>query len=117
MAGDHTGGSCSESVPGSYSCRFWLAGGIVGSAYLETITAQGGSGPYSFSITGGAVRSGLTMSSAGIISGTPTLVGTFSFTVSVTDANSNAGSQAFTIAVAAPSGGGASTPSNYSFVA
>jgi len=85
-----------------------LKGGITGVAYSETITAQGGTSPYTFTVTSGAVPGGCSMSSAGIITGTPTATGTASFTVRVTDANGYTGSQAFTILVSAPSSGGGS---------
>ncbi len=52
----------------------------------ETLTAISGTGPASnFTISGGALPGGLTLSSAGVISGTPTAVGTFIFTVSAAD--------------------------------
>lgn len=50
------------------------------------IPATGGTPPYTFAITGGSLPPGLTMSAAGLISGTPTAAGTFTFTVTVTDA-------------------------------
>lgn len=84
-----------------------LAGGTTGVAYSETITAQGGTSPYTYDST--LAAPGLTMSSAGVISGMPTTAGTYTFTVTVTDANGYTGSQSFSITIAAPaSGGGAS---------
>lgn len=90
-----------------------LKGGVTGSAYSETITAQGGTSPYTFAVTAGALPTGTSMSSGGVISGTATAAGTFSFTVTVTDSLSFTGSQAFTVAIAAPSAGGGA----YTFVA
>jgi hypothetical protein len=90
-----------------------LGSGTVGTAYSATITAQGGLAPYTFAITGGSLPTGLTMTSAGLISGTPSAAGTFNFTVTVTDANANSGSQGFTIVVNAPASGGG----NFGFVA
>ena len=46
-----------------------------------------------------ALPTGLSLSSGGAISGTPTATGTFGFTVTATDANLCTGSQAFTIAI------------------
>jgi Putative Ig domain len=83
-----------------------LRGGTTGAAYSETITAQGGTAPYTFAVTSGALPTGTTMSSGGVISGTPSATGSFSFTVTVTDSLGYTGSQAFTIAIAAPSSGG-----------
>jgi hypothetical protein len=55
-----------------------------------TMVGSGGvGGPYTFSATG--LPAGLTMSSTGTISGTPTVTGTFSYTVTVKDAAGNTG--------------------------
>ncbi len=65
-----------------------LTAGVVGTAYSQTLAATGGLTPYSWSITTGSLPSGLSLnSSTGAITGTPTgpLVGTISFTVTVTD--------------------------------
>ncbi|WP_378940910.1 putative Ig domain-containing protein [Mesorhizobium sp. ANAO-SY3R2] len=77
-----------------------LAGGTVGTAYSQTITATGGTAPYSYAITSGGLAPGLTWN-AGTISGAPTASGTAGFTVTATDANGATGSAAYTIAVAA----------------
>lgn len=60
-----------------------------------------------------ALPTGLGMSSSGVISGTPTATGTFSFTVTVTDFLGFTSGQAFSINVSAPSAGGGS----YTFLA
>jgi hypothetical protein len=66
----------------------------------QSVTASGGSGSYTFAVTAGALPAGLSLSSAGAISGTPTATGTFSFTVTATDTNSSCtGSAAFSIAI------------------
>jgi hypothetical protein len=82
-----------------------LAGGVTGTAYSESITAQGGTSPYTFTVTSGALPTSTSLSSAGVISGTPTATGTFSFTVTVTDSLGFTGSQSFQISIAAPGGG------------
>lgn len=66
-----------------------LPSGTVNSAYSDTLTATGGSGTYTWSITTGTLPAGLTLnSSTGVISGTPTTAGSSSFTVQVADSES-----------------------------
>lgn len=85
-----------------------LQGATVGTAYSETIAAQGGTAPYTFAVTVGSLPSGLTLDgTTGIISGTPTTVQTADFTVQATDANSAVGSTDFEIGVTAPVATGA----------
>lgn len=83
-----------------------LHDGTTGVAYSETISAVNGTPPYSFAITGGALPTSLSMSSSGGISGTPSAAGTFTFVVQVTDSGSLVGTQSFSITVSAPSSGG-----------
>lgn len=60
-----------------------LAAAQVGVAYNDQLAASGGVAPYTWSATG--LPSGLTCSAAGLISGTPSAVGTDSVVVTVTD--------------------------------
>jgi uncharacterized protein (TIGR03437 family) len=62
-----------------------LPQGTVGVAYLQTLSATGGSSPYTWSVTSGALPGGLTLASGGSISGTPSVTGSFNFTVQVRD--------------------------------
>lgn len=72
----------------------------VGIPYSQTLTATGGLLPYTWSITAGALPNGLTLgTSTGIISGTPTTAGTFSFTVMVTDSASSTATSALSITI------------------
>lgn len=64
-----------------------LAGGTTGAAYSEQVTASGGSGSLTFSITAGLLPDGLTISANGLITGTPLVANTFLFTVTATDTN------------------------------
>jgi hypothetical protein len=74
--------------------------GSVGVAYSHAFPASGGSTPYTFSIITGSLPTGLTLdASTGIASGTPTAVGTFPFTVQVTDAASMTNSVPCSIAI------------------
>ena len=65
-----------------------LSAGKFGFAYSQTLTATGGITPYIWSLAAGSgpLPTGLTLSAAGVLSGTPTAVGTFSFIVQVADA-------------------------------
>jgi hypothetical protein len=50
------------------------------------LAATGGTTPYTWSLSSGTLPAGLTLSAAGVISGTPTTPGTYTITVKVTDA-------------------------------
>lgn len=76
--------------------------GGVGSAYSQTVTASGGIAPYTFAVTAGALPAGVTLSSAGVLSGTPTAGGSFNWTVTATDAGSMTGARAYTMTISAP---------------
>src|SRR5438477_448325 len=83
-----------------------LPGGTVGSAYSATLSASGGTSPYSWSVSSGTLPTGLSLSSSGTLSGTPTVAGAFPFTVAVKDAVSGSASASLSINVvtaAAPS--------------
>jgi hypothetical protein len=54
-------------------------------SYTQTLQAKGGLAPYTYAITAGALPTGLSLSTGGVISGTPTVVGASSFTVTATD--------------------------------
>jgi hypothetical protein len=67
-----------------------LPNGMVGSSYSATLAAGGGTPPYTWAVTsGGALPDGLTLSSAGAITGTPTSTGDFGpYVFTVTDSKS-----------------------------
>ena len=76
-----------------------LPNGIVGTAYSQALAASAGTTPYTWSVSVGVLPGGLALSATGIISGTPTTVGTFNFTVRVTDAAGGTGVKALSITV------------------
>ncbi|MGN7102218.1 putative Ig domain-containing protein [Ralstonia holmesii] len=74
----------------------------IASAYSQTITAANGTAPYTYAVTAGALPAGLSLSTTGVLSGTPTAGGTFNFTVTATDANSFTASRAYSVTIGAP---------------
>lgn len=63
-----------------------LPGGLVGTPYSQTLAATGGIPPYTWSLpANGVLPPGLTLSPAGVISGTPTTLGNYKFNVQVAD--------------------------------
>lgn len=75
-----------------------LPSGAVGTAYNQTIQASGGAVFLKFSETG-TMPSGITLNSAGVISGTPTTGGSYVFTVTATDKVGASASQQFTLTI------------------
>ena len=63
-----------------------LSQGIVGQPYLTSLTATGGTAPYSHSLSGSNLPAGLSLASNGVLSGTPSAAGQFNFAVQTTDA-------------------------------
>lgn len=64
--------------------------GSTNTAYSAFLYAGGGKTPYTWSISGGALPAGLTLSAGGDITGVPTAAGNSSFTAKVTDSSSPA---------------------------
>lgn len=63
-----------------------LPNGTTGTVYSSSLQANGGTGPYIWSITSGNLPAGLTLATnTGVLSGTPTASGSFQFAVTVTD--------------------------------
>ena len=79
-----------------------LPDGALGAAYSQTLSASSANGavaPFTFTVTAGALPAGLTLSSAGVLSGTPTTAGSFNFTVQATSSNGFSGTRAYTLVV------------------
>ncbi|MGC9972471.1 MAG: M36 family metallopeptidase, partial [Bryobacteraceae bacterium] len=90
-----------SGLPPTITTSSTLPSGFTGWTYSQTLAAAGGVPPYTWSITSGALPAGLALSSAGVIAGTPTAAGNYSFTVRVTDSASAAATQPFSLTVAA----------------
>ncbi|MCG3164153.1 MAG: hypothetical protein JMDDDDMK_05636 [Acidobacteria bacterium] len=64
-----------------------LPNGKRNSPFNQTLTTSGGAAPYRYTVTTGALPPGINLSASGALSGTPTEVGAYNFTVVATDAN------------------------------
>src|SRR6185312_2159900 len=93
-ATDSTGGTAATTssncsiviAPPTISVTGIASTGTVGTPYSSAFVASGGTAPYTYAITAGALPAGLTLNPAtGAVSGTPTSAGTFNFTVTATD--------------------------------
>ena len=74
----------------------------LGIPYNQALSASGGTAPYTFIVTTGALPSGLSLSPAGTITGTPTATGSPSFVVQATDSSTpsaKSGSHSYTLSV------------------
>lgn len=77
-----------------------LDDGEVDSPYSFTFSAFGGVEPYVWTLLSGDLPDGLTLSSGGMLSGTPTEDGDFEFSIKVTDANGEFCQTTLTITIA-----------------
>jgi Putative Ig domain len=77
-----------------------LPNGQVGAAYFATLTATGDNPPFTWSLVSGSPAPGVNLASSGVLSGTPTVSGTFNFTAMVTDSAAGTATQPFVINVA-----------------
>jgi hypothetical protein len=89
-------------VPLSITSTSPLAAGVEGVAYSVQLNATGGTAPYTWSVASGTLPTGTTLNASGIISGTPTVAGTFSFTARVTDSVAGTVTKPFTITITCP---------------
>jgi hypothetical protein len=87
QGGDIGTGGCGGMTPLAMNCATGSA--IAGAPYSSAVTATGGVGSYTFTLLSGSLPPGLTLSSNGTISGTPTATGTYSYVVQVTDSQGN----------------------------
>jgi large repetitive protein len=69
-----------------------LANATAGTAYAATLAASGG-GSLTWTLSAGSLPAGLTLGSNGVLSGTPTAGGSYTFTVRVTDGGRSASKQ------------------------
>ena len=74
--------------------------GAMGATYGDTLRISGGGGTSVWTVTGGALPTGLTLSTGGVVSGFPRQTGNFSYTATVVSCDTK--SQTFTLSVTAP---------------
>ncbi|MBZ5594121.1 MAG: Ig domain-containing protein [Acidobacteriia bacterium] len=81
-----------------------LPSGTLAQSYTPlALAAVGGTQPCcTWSVTSGSMPTGLSLSASGVITGTPTAAGAFSFTVLVKDSSGSVASQTFTISIIPP---------------
>jgi hypothetical protein len=75
----------------------------VGQPFSQQVTPSGGTGPYTYLLSGGELPPGLDINhSTGLISGSPAFWGEYPFVILATGQNGNSGVQSFVINVPAP---------------
>jgi Putative Ig domain len=88
VTGCSGGGGSNPPTPISIT-TMTLVQGTINSTYNATLAATGGSGTYTWSVSSGTLPAGLALSTAGVISGTPTAAGLTNFTVQVEDSETS----------------------------
>jgi hypothetical protein len=79
-----------------------LPGGTIGTAYNQTVSAVP-AGVYSFTVTSGGLPIGLSLNAGtGVISGTPTQGGTYSFRITATSGFNCTGFRDYTVTITCP---------------
>ena len=77
-----------------------LPNGFLGAAYSQSLSASGGTPPYTWEVQSGSLPNGLTLNSTtGVISGTASSAGTFQFTIKVLDSASSSSSKSFQLLI------------------
>jgi len=76
-----------------------IPAGTLNQAYSTTLSATGGDGNYTWTQTGGTLPQGLSLAADGTISGTPTWLGTFNFSVRVDSGDGQSANKGFTITI------------------
>lgn len=76
-----------------------LPAGLFANAYQQQLSTTGGTAPYSYAVSTGALPDGLALAASGALTGTPTAAGGFAFTVTATDALGFTGTRDYTVQV------------------
>jgi hypothetical protein len=82
-----------------------LASPGIGSPYQQALTATGGTAPYTWAVISGTLPAGLSLNTTnGILSGTPTIATTSTFTLRATDATTSSASRTYSLSVTSAPG-------------
>ena len=84
---------------GGGASQVTLSSGTVSLPYSQLLPVSNGTPPYAWSVLGGNLPKGLSLSGSGTLSGTPTQAGSFPFTAMVTDGSGATASSGFVVGV------------------
>src|SRR5579872_201935 len=87
-----------------------LAESNVGISYSAPLSAIGGALPYQWSLSSGTLPSGIRLQSSGVVAGTTSVSGSYTFTAKVTDSTGNSSTRALTLSVSSLSASGFDGP-------
>ena len=80
-----------------------ITGADVDAGYSATPSSTGGTGPFTYAVTSGSLPAGLALNPAtGAISGTPSAIGSTTFTITETDGDGQTASRTYTLTVGPP---------------
>ncbi|OAI01922.1 hypothetical protein A1353_17400 [Methylomonas methanica] len=104
IVGEYLGAQMTEFLAATpFSMVDALQNGSVNELFPQRPVANGGNTPYLVNVTTGALPNGLAIDSdTGLLSGVPSKVGVFNFTVSASDTDGTAASKAYTVKVTGP---------------
>ena len=108
IVGNYLGAQMAAAVLGlgdslQFATQSPVMGGATGVNYLLMLTAVGGVAPYSWSLSSGALFSGLGITIDGWITGVPTESGTRTFDITVEDFNQDSVTKSVTLTIVGPS--------------
>ncbi len=108
IAGPGRGEGVARFLPPQFAMvlsPFTIPDGSYGKNYSQPISVSGGIAPYAFEITSGQLPNGITLNTAtGLISGRPSETGSFSFTITVTDATGCNDHRKYTLSITSCTG-------------
>lgn len=76
-----------------------LGSGVIGDSLRFGVASTGGNAPVTFSLASGTLPAGVTLSTSGVLSGTPTQTGSFPITVRATSADSQSATVSLVLVV------------------